>query len=181
MKISLATLLLFVSGTIQAADILDVCINYHCEQQQQVMLDTSEHDQLSRLFASPATSAAAERQNIRQAIASMEQIIGNKTATHRDLPQNLGEDEIGQLDCIAESRNTQHYLQWLETNRYLKWHNVSHRIKRAPMFFDVHWGVKITDIGTGEEFVVDSWYGANGQKPSIDTLSDWLNKKATIN
>ena len=181
MKTTLYILLTIFSGIINAGDMLDVCVNYHCDQRQQVKLDNSEAKQIKQVFASPAKSAIDERRKIIRAVATMEQIIGKKTPNYRDLPENLGEDEIGQLDCIAESRNTRQYLQWLANKHYLRWHIVNQRIRRAPMFFDVHWGVKITEVATGEEYVVDSWYGANGEAPTINKAADWLRKNSTLN
>ena len=157
-------------------DILTVCIDYHCERQQRVLLEQQDWRQLLQPFSRPTHSAEQERQSIRQSIAQFKHLVGSRTPTHNDQPENKGEDEIGQLDCIAESRNTLHYLQILERKNQLKWHTVGNRIKRAPSFFDVHWGVAIIETGSGNDYIVDSWYKANGELPAIQPLDQWLIK-----
>jgi hypothetical protein len=179
MKKLLTTAIVLCSQTMHAGDVLNVCVNYHCEQQQQVTLEESDWHLLLQPFSQPVISAENERKSIRQAVARFEQLIGDKTPTHNDQPENLGEDEVGQLDCIAESKNTLHYLQWLERKHQLKWHTVGQRIRRAPAFLDVHWAAVITEIQTGENFIVDSWYGGNGELPAIQPQEQWL-KKAPV-
>jgi hypothetical protein len=171
---------LLLSGylaTSWAQDSMDVCIDYHCEKRQVVKPDASEWKTILSPFNQPSTSASQERQQIRQSIALFEQVVGAHTPTHRDRPQNEGEDEIGQLDCIAESTNTRSYLQQLAMKKKLKWHQVEERVRRSPLFFDVHWGVKITDLQNQQTFVVDSWYGANAELPEIQPLDEWLSKR----
>jgi len=173
-------LLLLLSGylpTSYAQDMLDVCIDYHCENRQDISISNDEWQQILHPFQQQARSAAQERQQIRQSIALFEQIVGSHTPTSSDLPENKGEDETGQLDCIAESTNSRHYLHWLEKKDKLKWHRVNERVQRSPLFFDVHWGVKITDQSSRQAYIVDSWYGANGDMPDIQPLSQWLDKK----
>ena len=174
-------LLLIACQTAYAEDMLTVCIDYHCERQQQLPLQDQDWHQLLKPFSRPADSAIDERENIRQAIARFERLTGSRTPTHNDLPKNKGEDEIGQLDCIAESRNTLHYLQWLERKNQLKWHRVGSRVKRAPSFIDVHWGAVITETDSGKDFIVDSWYGSNGEPPLIQPVDLWLRKAPPFN
>ena len=179
MRYLAATLLLAISQAAHTMDILTVCIDYHCERQQQVPLEQQDWHQLLEPFSRPAANADSERENIRESIAQFEQLVGSRTPTHNDQPENKGEDEIGQLDCIAESRNTQHYLQWLERKNQLKWHTVGDRVKRAPSFIDVHWGVAIIETDSGNDYIVDSWYKANGKPPAIQPLEQWLRKAPT--
>jgi hypothetical protein len=174
-------MILIACQAVYAGDILNVCIDYHCEQLQQVPLQDHDRHELLQPFSQPAKSAAQERENIRRAIARFEQLTGSRTLTYKDLPENKGEDETGQLDCIAESKNTRHYLLWLEQKNQLKWHHVGNRIKRTPSFFDVHWGAVITETGSDNDFVVDSWYGANGEPPLIQPVDQWLRKTPALN
>lgn len=176
MKLAALTLLLFINSS-YAKETLDICIDYHCELKQDIQINDDEWQTILKPFNQPAVSAKMERQQIRESIGLFEIIIGNHTPTHKDLAENKGEDETGQLDCIAESRNSQHYLQWLAKKEKLKWHTVNQRVKRSPHFFDVHWGVKITDTQNQAQYIVDSWYGANGDMPDIQPLSQWLNKQ----
>ena len=174
--LKLILLALWIPG-VHASDRLSVCIDYHCEKRADVQIDASDWDELLQPFMQPAETAAMERQQIRDAIARFEKLVGSRTPTHKDLPENKGDDETGQLDCIAESTNTHLYLQWLARKMKLKWHRVDERIKRSPYFIDVHWGVKITSVTDQREFVVDSWYGANAELPQVVPLAKWLKKR----
>lgn len=176
MRLPVFLLLLAGSQAGIATDVLNVCIDYHCEQQLPVTIEDQDRQLLLQSFTRPAGNAADERNRIRQAIALFEQVIGSRSPTYKDLPKNSGEDELGQLDCIAESTNTLTYLQWLEHKGRIKWHSTGSRIKRAPGFFDVHWAVEIKELGSGNRYIVDSWYGGNGDLPAVQTLDDWLNK-----
>ncbi len=176
MRLPIFLLLLAGSQEGIAAEVLNVCIDYHCEQQQPVTIEGQDRQLLLQPFSQPASNAADERNRIRQTIALFEQVIGSRTPTFKDLPKNSGEDVPGQLDCIAESTNTLTYLNWLEHKGRIKWHSAGSRIKRAPGFFDVHWAVEITELGSGNRYIIDSWYGGNGDLPAVQTLDDWLNK-----
>ena len=142
---------------------------------QQVTINNIERQSIFNTFGETATSPQQERAQISQSIGIMESIIGTHTPTYKDLPQNKGRDTIGQLDCISESMNSRHYLQWLDKQRLLKWHTVNERVVRSPYFFSAHWGVKITDKNNQGEFVVDSWYGANGDPANVQPLKQWMN------
>jgi len=175
MILRLLFLILFAPG-VQAQDELEVCINYHCDLTQRVTLSDSEWQIVLKPFKQSPANAEQERHRIRESIALFEKIVGQHTPTFQDLAENKGEDETGQLDCIAESKNSQLYLRWLNNKGKLKWHTPGERVKRSPYFFDVHWGVKITDNTSNAEYIVDSWYGDNGNLPDIQLFSIWRNQ-----
>lgn len=158
------------------------CTDYHCDAGRMVTLSSAQWQPVRELF-SAAASPAEEREQIRRAIALLEDIVGTITGTWRDLGGNVaGSGQPGQLDCIAESRNTTTYLQLLADDGLLKWHEVAARRARQPWFFNVHWSAVIVDRSTGEPFAVDSWFLDNGQAPSVQPLEDWLSgKPATEN
>lgn len=120
-------------------------------------------------------SPANERENIRQAIALLENMVGAITGTWRDLAGNAaGAGQPGQLDCISESKNTSTYLKLLFNDGLLKWHKVEKRQVRHPLIFNTHWTAVIADRSSGERFAVDSWFRDNGEPPDLQPLSDWL-------
>ena len=150
------------------------CTDYHCDAGQVVTLTASQWQSIRELFAVD-TSPAGERDNIRLAIAQLENTVGGITGTWRDLAGNVaGAGQSGQLDCISESRNTTTYLQLLFDDGLLKWHDIGERRERNPLFFNVHWTAVIIDRSNGEHFAVDSWFRDNGQPPHIQPLTDWL-------
>ncbi len=167
----------FTAATVSASsDQLNFfsCTDYHCDTGQMVSLTASQWQSIRNLFSAD-TSPAEERENIRQAIALLENIVGSITGTWRDLAGNIaGAGQSGQLDCISESKNTSTYLQLLFDGGLLKWHDVEERHVRHTLIFNTHWTAVIADRSNGERFAVDSWVRDNGQPPDIQPLSDWL-------
>ncbi len=149
------------------------CTDYHCDEGRSVQLSEAQWQSVRDLF-SDVSSAVGERQQLRRAIARLEQTIGAITGTWRDLAENVaGAGEPGQLDCIAESKNTTTYLQLLHDDGLLRWHGVEARAMRHPLIFNVHWAAVIRDTQTGQRYAVDSWFLDNGQPPYIQPLNDW--------
>lgn len=167
------------ASTLEAAapEALQVCVNFGCKQEQQVTLEPKQWRQLEQLFASRPKTAAEERGRIAQAIGWLEGWAGAQTGTSADKARNLGAGEPGQLDCIAESKNSRRYLQLMARQGWLWLHRVKPRERRAPWFFDSHWTAVIEAIDTEETFAVDSWFFANGTAASILPLQDWYRKQ----
>jgi hypothetical protein len=150
------------------------CTDYHCDIRRRVTLTPGHWQQVRELFRLEVTPAE-EREQIRQAIALLETMVGAMTGTWRDLAGNVpGAGQAGQLDCISESKNTTTYLQLLFADGLLKWHAVEERRVRNPLVFNVHWSAVIRDRSSGRRYVVDSWFLDNGQPPYIQPLEDWL-------
>lgn len=157
---------------------LDVCVDYHCDRTQPVMLRNDDWTKVRALFLGIDTPER-ERQQLRRAIALLESIVGQLTGTWRDRGKNAaGAETAGQLDCISESKNTTSYLQLIEQERLLHWHQVRERAVRNPWILDYHWTAVIEDRTTGIRYAVDSWYLDNGQPPYIQNLKDWLAKRS---
>ncbi|MCW8890370.1 MAG: hypothetical protein OQL20_06915 [Sedimenticola sp.] len=153
----------------------DTCTDYHCDIIRPVTL-SSDQWQTIRQFFSAASTPEVERQQIRQAIAKMEQLVGKLNGTDQDLKENDGEGSSpGQLDCIAESLNTTTYLQLMQQDNLLKWHQVGTRKKRTLWLFNTHWTATIIENRGEQYYAVDSWFYANGQPPVIQPLKAWLN------
>ncbi|WP_435686193.1 hypothetical protein [Sedimenticola selenatireducens] len=150
------------------------CTDFHCDIRKPVTLRDHQWREIRTLFSATRT-AAEERQQIQAAIAKMEQQVGEQTGSWRDLAENDGEgSEVGQLDCIAESKNTTIYLQLIAKDNLLKWHQVKERRRRNPWLFDIHWTASIMDIQTKQQYAVDSWFFANGQPPVVQPIEAWL-------
>ncbi|WP_052761064.1 hypothetical protein [Sedimenticola thiotaurini] len=151
-----------------------VCADYHCDVQKPVKLGGRHWQEIRALFTDTRT-AEQEREQIRAAIALMEQQVGEQTGSWRDLAKNDGDgSEIGQLDCIAESTNTTIYLKLLAQDRLLRWHQVTERRRRNPWLFNIHWTATIMEIQSRQEYAVDSWFFANGHPPVIQPIEAWL-------
>jgi len=130
------------------------------------------------VFVTAAGSALLEREQVRQAIALMEQFVGRHTPTWRDRGRNPPTDAWpGQMDCIDESFNTTRYLQLFAAYGGLRWHRVSERVVRAPYLFDLHWAGQLVERDTQRHYAVDSWYLDNGELPYIQPLDEWRGKQ----
>lgn len=107
------------------------------------------------------------------AIALLETQVGRQTGTWQDVGENWRRaGEPGELDCIAESRNTNDYLAILEQAKLLQWHILKPRTRRG--WFFVHWTAVIEEKTDHSQWAVDSWFRDNGQAPVIIPLQQWF-------
>jgi|GEM_PF-172809 len=155
-------------------DAIAVCYNFECKKRDTVSLNSTEWSEVAGWLNPAADNAATERDRIRRAIGWMEELIGRRTPTHRDVAGNLpaGAEMPGQLDCIDESRNTTTYLRLLEKNGLLRFHRVVERAYRRAIF-DQHWSGQLEQLSNGDRFVVDSWFQDNGMLPYIQPTNNW--------
>jgi hypothetical protein len=154
-----------------------VCSNYQCSARFNVALTDAEWAQVSAYFEPPAADAAAERQQIAQAIGQIERIVGPKTGTSGDKPGAaiLTGNTRGQMDCLDESHNTTVYLHLMARDHLLKWHTVGQPIIRGHVIDRwFHNTATVTDTATGVSWAIDSWFGANGEPADVVTAAEWL-------
>ena len=157
---------------------LNVCYDFGCRSQQTVTLSRAEWQGIGSLF--DAGSATEERQQIKLALARIEQLVGRYTPTYRDLAMNLPladsasdqEKVSGQLDCIDESINATGYLQMLEQTKMLRVHRVLDRAYRRS-FLTQHWAAQIEDLQSGRRYVIDTWFEENGKLPVLVSSESW--------
>lgn len=154
-----------------------VCAHYQCTARYNVAMTDAEWAQVRAVFDPPAADAAAERQRIALAIGQIERIVGPKTNTVQDRPGAtiITTRTNGQMDCIDESHNTSVYLLLIERDRLLKWHEVGQPIIRGHVIDRwFHNTATVTDTTTGVQWVIDSWFGANGEPADVVTADAWL-------
>ena len=178
LRIALFLTFISIVHSVQAADpeILH-CSDFGCKTKTPLTFSPQQWQRLNAIFARPALSAWLEKQQIRQAIALMEQYSGEVSGTHHDRGGNYpGADLPHQMDCIDESTNTFQYLVALEELQLLKHHRVDQKYRRIIFIFS-HWTAAITEIGSERKFAVDSWYRDNGELPYIQSLEDWMHRR----
>jgi len=159
-----------------ATPTLQACVDFGCQSRQSVTLSETDWQRVQHLFQS-ASTPAAERAAIAQAIALLEQQVGRVTDTWQDLARNWQRaGEPGELDCIAESRNTSHYIAVLEQAGLLRWHRNRPRVQRG-FFINVHWTAVVEQQSDGHQWAVDSWFRDNGQPAVILPLEQWYQRK----
>ena len=152
-----------------------VCHGGGCALVTQVSLSTAQWQRVADIFAVPIADPAREREKICDAIAAMEMVVGDSTGTADDRPENAsGVHWSSQMDCIDESTNTSIYLRMLVGAGLLKWHRVEDRVTRGWFIFGwPHTTAVVRDTQSGEQWAVDSWFFANGERPAIVALAQW--------
>jgi hypothetical protein len=153
-----------------------VCHGFSCAEVTDVSLNEAQWFAITSVFEKAAATPEQEREQIAQAIAKFETVVGMLTGTSGDLAENavIGMDLSGQMDCIDESTNTTTYLRILAKAGYLRWHRVEDRVTRG--WFVLGWPhttAVVSDRQDGRRWVVDSWFFANGHPPAIAPLEVW--------
>ena len=157
-------------------DRFSVCFDHSCRTILTRSFSTREWQRITTPLRQPAiASAVAERAAIAQAIALMEQIVGEKTGTAGDRGGNLsGFGQQGQMDCIDESTNTTTYLKLLQQDGLLGHHVVQDRATRFGLSAGMpHTTAVIEDVAARRRYAVDSWFFDNGEPPVVMQLDEW--------
>ena len=176
--IRLAMVLLILAAWLPAAaePYFVHCYDFRCKSTQEVHYSDAQWQRIRAIMEAGQQDADAEKQAIRQAVATMERFSGELAGTKLDKGGNYpGYDIPKQMDCIDESTNTFQYLAALDELGLMKWHHVAPK-KRRIVWLMTHWTATITEISSGRRFAVDSWYRDNGKPPYIQPLKDWERK-----
>jgi hypothetical protein len=150
-----------------------ICFDYGCSSRATVHYTPLELGQVQSELAD-ADSPAAEREAVARAMGWLYFYAGLQSPIWRDRGGNLDDDgQPGQMDCIDHSTNTTAYLHLLERRGWLKFHRVGERVERGRLL-TVHWGARLVERGTKDEWVVDTWFLDPGHPAAIFPLQDWL-------
>jgi len=159
-----------------AIERFQVCHDVGCENLTPVVMGAGHWRQLEEIFAHPATDAETERQQVARAIARFERLVGPLAGTFDDQPRNQGGTHVNaQLDCIAETVNTTTYLTLFREQGWLRWHDVA--LPRHRGLFSLmgpHNTAVLVEKSTDREYVIDTWFHANGELPEIVPVEVWL-------
>lgn len=154
------------------------CYDYGCKSSQTIRFNTRQWREIDNKFSPPALSPWMEKQQIRLAVALMEEFSGELTGTALDRGGNYNEEELAfQQDCIDESTNTMQYLNALDERGLLHWHQAAGKERRIVWFF-THWTALIRELDNDQIYAVDSWYRDNGEPPFIQPLGDWRSRRS---
>ncbi len=153
-----------------------VCIDVSCDETTSVHLTEEDWQRLASLLHPRAMDGAAERAKIAQAIAKLEQLVGEQAGTLDDQPRNRGSFRgTRQLDCVAETTNTTIYLLLLQKMDLLHWHSVGYPKHRGLLNLRFpHNTAVLIEKGSKRPFAVDSYFHANGKPPEIVPLAVWV-------
>jgi len=152
---------------------LIACSGTACRHAWLVVLDQDDREDIRQIFAHVA-DATQERQAIAQAIARIETSVGSQNGTWADEAGNhISEtDDPDQLDCVSETANTRSYLQRLMQAGLVTHHHMGHVVMRFTLILQ-HVASTIIEDEDGSAYVIDSWVGANGEQPSVESYDDW--------
>ena len=186
--VPVVALMLFVSACARGQEFVDeysdvkptpasftICYGYGCASQSQVKMSAVGWQQVKDAFGPAPKSAVAERQAIARAIALIETKVGAATGTDIDKAgASLFAENPFQQDCIDETANTTTYLRMLDRDNLLQFHTIGEAAWRGK-FIDrwPHNTAVVVEKGSGNSYVVDSWFYANGVAPEILPLATW--------
>ncbi len=153
---------------------VDICYNYDCAVHANVRLTSTQMRDVRELFFAVATPRQ-ERDAIALAMGLLAGYVAQQTPTGNDKGGNVNDGGVdGRMDCIDHSHNTTAYLQLLKRFGFLAYHDVLTPVERAPLLLNSHWGAQIMEFGSGDKFVVDTWFRDNGAPAVIYPLDQWL-------
>ena len=169
----LAIALALAAGAAAADDVM-ICFNYGCKERALVSYSPLHLGQVQAQFADVA-SPADERAAIARAVAWLYFYAGMQSPIWRDRGGNFDDDETqpGRMDCIDHSTNTTAYLRLIERRGWLKFHTVGEPALRGRLLND-HWAARVVERGSGEEWVIDTWFLDPGLPASVYPLKAWL-------
>jgi hypothetical protein len=153
------------------------CTGYGCTIPWKVTLRDEDWSRITAPLRTGSATAAAERRQIAQTVALFEQVVGKMTNTSDDEAGATVfslSSKRGQLDCIDESHNTATLLHFLERDGLLHWHRVgpvAHRGMILDRWF--HNTAVVIEKEGGDAYVIDSWFGLNGEPADVQTLEIW--------
>ena len=154
------------------------CSGHGGRYKNEICMTDSEWGQVRAAFegVSPSDDGADERERLRHAIASLEDVVGAKTGTTSDVGGSFGGfSKDGQMDCVDEMLNVATYLDLLIKEGLVTKHRLGRRY--TNQFFKTggwpHTATSIVDLETGAEFIVDSWWLKNGSLPFVVPVEQW--------
>ena len=152
-----------------------VCYGHGCRDIALLGLSAAEWHRVRNRLTPPPADAVEERHRIADAIALLENLVGERTGTSRDIGGTFpGTGKSGQMDCTDEATNTTTYLKMMAGNGLLHWHTVDENAVRGFFIFGwPHITAVIRETETGQRYAVDSWFHDNGAPPEILPLKTW--------
>ncbi|PRD42024.1 hypothetical protein C5748_17845 [Phyllobacterium phragmitis] len=152
-----------------------VCHGYDCYRSTRVTLTAGDLKRIAAAMAQGMKSAEAERSAVRRAVAIFEERSTAVIGVRDKAKMQFGRARIkGQMDCIDESTNTDHFLKFLQSTGWLRHHRMARKTSRG-FFLDgryPHWTAVLKDEH-GVLWAVDSWFEPGGGLPDVMKLSEW--------
>ncbi len=153
------------------------CHGYGCARRMTISVDGALLNRASTIMRAGQGSAMAERQALARVVGTYTAYLASSLGGRPDVPGSPPQMSglHGQMDCLDETANTTSLLLVLQEQGLLTYHRVRSPESRG-FFLDgryPHFSAIITDTRTGEEWAVDPWRKAPGQRPDILPLLKW--------
>ena len=153
------------------------CHGYGCSRRQVVSVDGAWLNRASALLRTGRASPEAERRALAQVVSAYTAYLAASIGGTPDIPGSPAQMSgvHGQMDCLDETANTTSLLLVLQEQGLLTYHKVEPPESRG-FFLDgryPHFSAVIVENGSGQEWAVDPWRKAPGQKPEILPLVQW--------
>ncbi|MCU7836320.1 MAG: hypothetical protein KZQ83_13845 [gamma proteobacterium symbiont of Taylorina sp.] len=162
---------------------IPICYNYSCRKKDVIYIAEQDIQLIQNIFnmtLAEKNNAHDERMAIAESIAFFEKLAGKQTPVYNDRGKNYNDGLLpGRMDCIDETVNTVHYLQFIANLNVLKWHSIEAPLYRSPWFIGQHWSAHIKDISSGKSYAVDSWEKDNGSPAIVQEVGKWKNREDT--
>jgi hypothetical protein len=169
-----------LSISVPASPVFVVCHGFGCAYRNQLVLTPAKFSHLRGLLAA-ARSAAEERKAIARAVAWFDVEGGRVAGTVNRVAYASADTKSGpsQMDCIDLTANITELLLALDRAKLLKYHRVGEPVSRGLVVDGrrPHTTPVIVETASGEQWSVDSWTRAYGEKPEIMTISEWQSRK----
>jgi len=168
----LLALLITLTGAAHAEP-LQLCYDYGCAKQLEVSISSEASDWLARLF-DDIHDATMERSQIQQAVQALYWLSAQDSPIWHDKGGDRFDNNAdGRMDCIDHSHNDLVFLQYLATQGWLHFHRVDDIVRRTRYLVTQHFASYITELETGQQWVVDSWFNSFGEPPVVVPLALW--------
>jgi len=153
-----------------------VCYGYGCKYRTRIALAGEEWRSVRAKFDPPPADAPAERAQVAQAVARLEDLVSLRTGTwvHQE-HSRLNYGDPTQLDCVDNSVNTWTYFTMLDHDGLLRYHRIAGLAHRGSLVtLDFSNTAVLAQKADGEQFAVDPWMVDAGEPPAVLPLEVWL-------
>lgn len=153
------------------------CHGYGCSRRMALSVEGAWLNRARTLLRAGRASPDAERKALAQVVSAYTAYLAASIGGRPDIPGSPAQMSgvHGQMDCLDETANTTSLLLVLQDQGLLTYHQVESPESRG-FFLDgryPHFSAVIMENGSGQEWAVDPWRKAPGQRPEILPLVQW--------
>ena len=152
---------------------LSVCYQANCLEKTSFTVSSDTRSQIG-IFFSSITSATEEREAIRHAVRRLYLEAAKYSPIASDRGGNFKDTSVkGRMDCVDHSRNDTTFLNFIQQQGWLNYHQVGEIVWRNPLLINLHYASQIIDTNTGDSWVVDTWFLDFGKLATVMPYSQW--------